>query len=167
MSRVSLQAYSLIPELSTVTTGYFDAFEYRKDRPLRWLQRLCLWTLRKIGCWRLMPEKFTKVAYREFDEGDVAKDLLRMIDGLRDLLGDGSDYVIFAGRDDLYRVLQQHGVRDDCEEHFPWSFTMNLQQDLHGRRSAFGVPVVSVPWMQGWVVLPISWLRAKQEERRW
>ncbi len=26
-----------------------DAFEFREDRPAHWLQRLCLWTLRKLG----------------------------------------------------------------------------------------------------------------------
>ena len=28
-----------------------DAFEFRKDRPAHWLQRICLWTLRKLGCY--------------------------------------------------------------------------------------------------------------------
>jgi len=28
-----------------------DTFAFRADRPAPWLQRACLWILRKLGCW--------------------------------------------------------------------------------------------------------------------
>ena len=40
---LELQPVSQVVELK-------DAFEFRTDRPAVWLQRLCLWVLRRLGC---------------------------------------------------------------------------------------------------------------------
>jgi len=42
-----------VVELRRVPTvrEFKDAFEFCKDRPAHWLQKLCLWTLRKLGCY--------------------------------------------------------------------------------------------------------------------
>jgi len=48
-----------------------DIFTYRRDRPAYWLQRICFWTLKKLGCtWQ---KKCEEIRWCSFTSTDLRK----------------------------------------------------------------------------------------------
>jgi hypothetical protein len=118
-----------------------DAFSFRKDRPAQWLQKLCLYTLRKLGAfdigekevvkhYTLKPRLFMERLYKQreylFSQFDREPSCL--------LIGAG-DFEEMMGMRDIHQYL---------------SFTGEYNRG----HEIIGLKVHIVPWMKGFIVLP-------------
>lgn len=121
-----------------------DAYMLRKDRPAQWLQRACLFILRKLGATaqtettevrrvRLDGEKFIARLFQQKEElfHQFGYEPCKLLIG-------GEDYEELMGTPEVYQLMR-----------FAAPFrTWNRVADLD---------VIVVPWMRGMVVIPDKW----------
>jgi hypothetical protein len=118
-----------------------DAYEFRQDRPARWLQRLCLWVLRKLGAFYqrdmvtvqrhvLKPKTFMDRLFKQREE--IASLLNR------------EPKVMLIGADDYFELMNEPAI------HQEFSFTAQYGK----RREILGMEVRVIPWMRGVLVMP-------------
>jgi hypothetical protein len=124
-----------------------DRFGFRKDKGLHWLQRACLWVLRKIGCNAFGEE--LKVTRQLIKPKGVADALMQQ--------KHVADHV-FDAPHKIHRVcLGPAQYREMMHE--PWvagyaNFLAYAHGGLDGKPMLFGLEVTVVPWMDGVLVLP-------------
>lgn len=131
-------------DTETVTAELPDAYAVRKDRPCRWLQRLCVWILRKLGAKAIRKRAETRWITVPI------RPLLDAVDRqLRDLflLNKRPDRIIM-GRDAFQEL-----TGDMLRAPHPFLFDAPCQA-TGGRARIAGVRVQVVPWLRGCVVLP-------------
>lgn len=124
-----------------------DAFEFREDRPAHWLQRLCLWTLLKLGA-------FSHREVLTIERHLIGKNGKRFMDRLFEQmrnLQDGFDREpdhLLIGADD-YAELMQEATRE--------YFHFDAEYMRGGRYpKVCGLRVEVIPWMRGVLVMPKS-----------
>lgn len=124
-----------------------EAFEFRKDRPAHWLQKLCIWTLRKLGA-------FHHGEVVTFERHVIGKNGRRFMDRLfeqrRNLLNgfDREPTRLLIGADD-YAELMQEATREHF--HFDAEY-MRGNGDRYPK--VCGLRVEVIPWMRGVLVMP-------------
>lgn len=116
-------------------------FTYRDDRPHRWLQRLCLWTLNKLRC-----------VYEPYETVGVERRVIRPVD-FAELFFKADEEIyknagrrprkIYVGGEDYGRIMGE-------AEAMRWFEFKTVMAD---GKTAFGVPVEVVPWMKGVLVV--------------
>lgn len=122
----------------------FEQFEFRKDRPARWLQRLLLWGLAKLGC----HVESNSVTYVEFRPNDVVEALSKQRNIAYEL-GRGDPMDVIMGCEDLFEILR---VMPPMQA-FHFDATRKVR-DHHGGTYVMGMRVTVVPYMRGVVVYP-------------
>jgi hypothetical protein len=124
-----------------------EAFEFREDRPAHWLQKLCVWTLRKLGA-------FHHSEVVTIERHVIGKNGRRFIDrlfeqmrNLRDAF-DREPSRLLIGADD-YAELMQEATRE--------YFSFDAEYMRGGRHpKVCGLRVEVIPWMRGVLVMPNS-----------
>jgi len=144
--------------LELFPTTVEDAFEFRKDRGWRWLQRLCFWVLKKIGAHRHITVE--KVSYGPFDNAQIGGRVFEIVEstiGWRNF--DASEWMLVMGRD-AYRELV-----NDRELFHAFGFIKTLEV-RHGpsnpvgpyfdyvRGQVYGIDIMVVPWVNGMALVP-------------
>ena len=134
---------------------YTESFEFRKDRPAHWLQKLCLFTLRKLKAFH-----FGKTLSVERH----AIDAKGFLDRLWKQNGDLHSYfnmkpsILLIGSED-YAELMQDKI---ANQHFSFAAEYWVQErktrlwgphEVHHRPTVLGMTVHVVPWMRGCVPL--------------
>ncbi len=121
-----------------------EAFAYRDDVRLRWLQRILLWGLRKIGAHR---QSRTETVKREtFD----AQDLFNAVfEAQKEVFEYRTPTKIYIGRSNFEEILdlppeQAMGI---------YSFDMAAKYGLSGRPMLCNLPVTVLPYMRGILVV--------------
>lgn len=118
-----------------------NAFSFREDRPYHWLQRLCLWGLRKIGAWD--QERVSTFNYLDIDVEASRAGVLRMLHSLGVHKEDAGR--LYCGREFFFELI------NDCRrEHSDFIFMHSEKFDAE----IFGIPVIVVPWMEGALITP-------------
>ncbi len=121
-----------------------DAYMLRKDRPAQWLQRVCLFILRKLGATaqtettevrrvRLDGEKFIARLFQQKEElfHQFGYEPCKLLIG-------SADYEDLMGTPEIHHIMR-----------FPAAYGIgNTIADLD---------VIVVPWMRGMVVIPDKW----------
>jgi hypothetical protein len=122
-----------------------DAFELREDRPAIWLQRVCLWVLRKLGCFACKEtvtierheigrhgDKFMERlwARREAVWGDFNREPTKLLLGAAD-----------------YQEL----MKESCTAGF--SFDARYYLGRNGRPEVMGLKIEVIPHMRGMLLL--------------
>lgn len=118
-----------------------DSFVFREDRPCKWLQKLCLSVLKKLG------------AFEWGEKETVEKYVLRPKDFMQRLFEQGAHIeqefnrepscVLIGGED-----FQEMMACRDVQHYF--SFDGSYNQG----RTVIGLKIHVVPWMKGILVLP-------------
>lgn len=122
-------------ESASFTKDDPDVFRFRHDRPLRWLQRLALWTLRKIGAHHtILHHEYTELRV----DLDAFSELRRQLRE-HSLDGRGHPLCVVMGHKEFREIVSSAPARPAC---------MILPDAI------LGVPLKVVPWMSGIVVVP-------------
>lgn len=131
-----------------------DAFEFRKDRPLRWIQRILFFLLRKIGAYRRM---------KELQVREVAFHVTYLMDSLmrqqHEVMQRSHDYRalgVLMGNDEFERLT---GEMLEIGHH------LTFKTPYHCRKEIFDMPIAIIPWMKGMLVVPRTVLDEMSEIR--
>jgi hypothetical protein len=133
-------------ERITTVVEIKEAFEFRKDRPAHWLQKLCIWTLRKLGA-------FHHSEVVTFERHVIGKKGRRFMErlfeqrcNLRDAFNREPTRLLI-GADD-YAELMQEATRE--------YFHFDAEYMRGGERypKVCGLRVEVIPWMRGVLVMP-------------
>ena len=122
---------------------YFDnlAFEYHKDRPMHWLQKFCLWILKKLKCQRAVRMK-SAVYNRIFSQSVI--DIIRRQSGaIEKIIAKRCKYVLLGNV--AMRELKVETFNRQIG--FDMNVPLACGRDYH--MEVFGIRVVLVPWFDG------------------
>lgn len=119
-----------------------DAFEVRKDRPCVWLQRLCVWVLRKL---RAYAQKDTVEIQRAVIDADTFMGrLFKQRRSLVEAFNSEPDRLLI-GCEDYAELMNSHEIMTRA-------FSFGARYG-HGQRM-LGLKVQVIPWMRGILVMP-------------
>lgn len=118
-----------------------EAFQLRKDRPALWLQKACLFVLRKLKAYyrdeKITIERHTIDAPTFMDRlFSQRKDLQRMFNMLPDH--------ILIGAEDYASLMREEATTK--------AFSFNAE--YWNNRTVLGMKVEVIPWMRGILVMP-------------
>lgn len=117
-----------------------DQYQLRRDRSAVWLQRLCVWVLRKLGAHAVVEvEDVTPV---EFYSDDLISALNRQRQEVSGRFGHKPARLVI-GAEDFRRLMNTPEIHQYVQ--------INTQYRGH---TVLGLRVEIVPWMRGMVVLP-------------
>ncbi len=118
-----------------------DAFRYTPKRPARWLQKLCIWVLRRLHCHSYREE----VAYTHHV---ISFDTVfeKVLHSQQDLLKRNyrEPYILFIGSEDLATLLDTEEMRSYFRMDVPY---------MRGR-TFLNMEIHVVPWMKGVLAVP-------------
>lgn len=122
-----------------------EAFEFRKDRPAHWLQRLCLWTLRKLGCFACTET----VTIERHNIGRHGKNFMDRLWERREAVWgffeDAPTRLLIGAQD--YSEL----MKEACTSGF--SFDGRYYMGRGGKPEVYGMKVEVIPHMRGMLLL--------------
>ena len=125
-----------------------DAYRYNPDRPARWLQRFCLWVLRKLHCHNYQEE----VAYtRHVIHPERVFD--RILRTHRELLDRNyqEPYILYIGAGTFRELMDDD--QEEIRELFRFAVSYE-HSDRFGHYRVMGMKVRVIPWMEGLVGVP-------------
>ena len=118
-----------------------DAFEFRKDRPAHWLQRICLWVLRKLGAHHMRDT--VTIRRHRLDAKTFMERLFKQRAELARLLNREPKRLLI-GSDDYFEMMNETAI------HQSFSFRAEYAKN----REILGLEVQIIPWMRGVLVMP-------------
>lgn len=129
-----------VPELEHVLVTVSGAYSYHDSRPLRWLQRLCLWILRTLGCQHLSVRDTVKVT--QFSMDSLLEAIWEQMMAIDFIYARKARYILI-GKDHLARLGAE--IQDCVAIDIPWA---------PGLKELYGARLITVPWFNGVVCLP-------------
>ncbi len=126
-----------------------DAYRYNSDRPARWLQRLCLWVLRKLHCHNYQEE----VAYtRHVIRPEKVFD--RVLKNHQELLERNvrEPHVLYIGAGTFAELMDEDEMKEIGN---PYRFNVTYMHGFNRRGPCLmGMEVHIIPWMEGVLGVP-------------
>ncbi|OGT59756.1 MAG: hypothetical protein A3E01_04645 [Gammaproteobacteria bacterium RIFCSPHIGHO2_12_FULL_63_22] len=116
-----------------------DVFTFNPKARLHWLQRACLWTLRKLGCHHWGEEE--KIARVLIDPRRVMEALFRQHSEVADALNEEPSR-LFIGAEDFKELMMD-------KDALPY---MTFRTEYNYGRRILGLNITVVPWMRGLLV---------------
>lgn len=133
-----IKSLELKPKL---TQDEFEwAFQYRSDRSYKWLQKLCFWILRKLKAFH-QEDRATYITI-EIDTEKFIKRLFQQRESIARCLSLDTTHLLI-GHDDFVELMEE------TKYYSSFSFVTKYG---YGQQ-LFGLKVIVVPWMQGFVLL--------------
>lgn len=128
-----------------------DSFEFRKDRPAHWLQRICLWTLRNLGCYSSKEvEEVTRHVIGRRGETFMNR-LLKAKAAIWGHL-EREPQTLLLGSEQYAELM--HEVPSNVTFSFGAEYYMG--NGANRRPTVVGLTVKVIPWMRGMLLLPDS-----------
>lgn len=117
-----------------------EAYQFRKDLGHHWLQKICFWILKKLGCYYFdYKSEFTTVAV---DPDNFMEKLFQQQSALLDL--DRRPKTLLIGGEDFQRLMSTREI----------SQYMYFEGRYKYLRLIETLEVHVIPWMQGMLVMP-------------
>lgn len=135
------QVINFVPLRETTQSVLTSAYTFRHDRPMHWLQRACLFVLKKLQCHRI-DQFFTIEKHVITDEKQMTL--------LRGLQRQGLEIDYLFHRKPKYLLIgpeEYTQLMDEPTSRFMWNFKIT-HQDFSG------LTVHVIPWMSGVLVVP-------------
>ncbi len=118
-----------------------DTYALRKDKPFFWLQRLCCWTMGKLGAYDV-GEKITYTSHT-IDTRSFVERLFRQTDHLTGHFNRRPTKILI-GSEDFAEMMGSEEIRQ----------LMNFRTEYNHGREIIGLQVEVIPWMRGILVMP-------------
>jgi hypothetical protein len=131
-----------IPEVKVMQ----EAFELNPRRPAVWLQRICIWILRKLGCYA----HFETVRIDRHYIGRRGNNFMERLWDRRKLIHGSFNHEptrLLIGAEDYARMMQEEYSKT------PFSFNAEYVMGKNGRPQIMGLHVEVIPWMDGILLL--------------
>ena len=122
-----------------------DVYQLRKDRPARWLQKVCLWVLRKLGAYHIVDD--VKIERYVIDADNFMSRLYKQQGVLLRLDMDPTHLLI--GAEDYAELMREVAATE----------MLTFRAEYYHGHSIMGMTVHVIPWMRGCLVLPDKALR--------
>ena len=117
-----------------------EVFTYRKDRPYKWLQRICLWVLKKL---RANYEEELKVLHTKvFDVNNIIENILEQ-QLLVEFVHNYKPKTILIGSGDMRELIGDPMIQSMMS----YMYTGN-------KREFNGLTIKVIPWMKGVLLVP-------------
>jgi len=119
-----------------------DQFRFREDRPLHWLQKACLWILRKLKCEGYVEELKVRTQRVRLD---------RLIEMIRK-----HQYDVYPRQIDRLVVgaKQFQQLYMETSQAYNHPFSMEIPPFEIGPDTVCGMRIQMVPWLDGCFILP-------------
>ena len=118
-----------------------EAFQLRKDRPAQWLQKTCLFVLRKLRAFHV--EELVTVDRRVINSGAFIDRLFNQRKDIEFHFNMKPNTLLIGAED--YAELMNEPMAEQM-------FSFNSEYGFG--REVFGMKVHVIPWMRGCLVLP-------------
>jgi hypothetical protein len=136
------------PTMTTDRRPIPGAFSFNPDKPLKRVQRLCLWVLERLGCQH--STEYKNYSRIEINLDSLFDMVLESADAVSALYGDAGYLVI--GKEQMDRLLIESG--DILRFNVPLNHEMSGEWRRGYAPTVAGLRIVMVPWFDGVVVLP-------------
>lgn len=141
-----MQHQAVIPRVRSEYVLVPDRYEYNRVRPLKWLQRSCIWVLDKLGCQSYGLE--TSIEYMRIGFDDIVDLVMRQRRAVEAIAGHGCKYLLL-GREQMREL-----VLSDQYGQTMFQFPPDYRASVHPHPMMFaGLNVVLVPWFDGVICL--------------
>lgn len=128
-------------------SDFVEAFQFRPERRLPWLQRACFYVLRKLRAYYADTKiNFDRIA---IDEEKFIDNVFKQQHELVRAFGKTPKRILMGAAD--YRKLM--GELHSPDHHFAFNSGYYVN-DYRGRETFIGLEVEVVPWMEGVIVMP-------------
>ena len=132
-----------------------DAYTFRKDRPWHWLQKLCLFTLRKLKAFHF--GKTLSVERHEIDPKNFMERLWKQKTELHSYF-DMRPTVLLIGAEDYAEMMQDKLVNQSMSFQAEYRFS-SRNREGHTKSMVLNMTVHVIPWMRGCVPLTAEYLK--------
>ena len=119
-----------------------DKFSFREDKKYHWLQRLCLNTLKKIGAYAKYED--VHVTRHRVDTDDLIKAIRKQNHIVQRVHG-RKPQTLYIGNETFSKLMSMPDIMHLIN---PMEFFTPQGKNI------FGLKVVIVPWMEGFLVTP-------------
>ncbi len=134
---------------------YTESFEFRKDRPAHWLQKTCLFILRKLKAFHF--GKTVSVERLEIDTKDFMERLWKQKSELHNYFN-MRPTVLLIGSEDYAELMQSKTINQAVSFQVEYRFSSrNREENI--KSMILGMTVHVVPWMRGCVPLNVGQLQ--------
>lgn len=131
-------------------------FELRPELGYVWLQKLAIWTLRKLQCFVETEEvQTTSIKMLTIDRGDLFEKLMRHCQSVKAHVDAGEELVLVIGEREMREIIGEAAPGTTA-----WSCLAEYHHSTFGSRKLLGLPVIVVPWMTGFAAIPNRLLRS-------
>lgn len=151
--------YQRVEALKTVyektTLEVKDHYQFRPDRKYHWLQKLCLWALRKLGCYALTTN--TNIVKHVVNTDTLMQGIFAQLGELAAIYN-YKGQVLLVGYEEFSQLQGfpiNHPLSIYCD--YMWQEYAGMKEDFSGpvyKRTAMGLRVIVIPWMKGFLIVP-------------
>src|ERR1700760_835201 len=124
-----------------------DTFELRPERPAVWLQRVCLWVLRKLGC-------FASTDVIRYERHHIGKNGERFMQRLLKAKNAIQGSLEMKPTRLLIGSEQYAELMEEMVSKAPFAFDSQYYIGGYDRPTVIGLRVEVIPWMRGILLLP-------------
>lgn len=121
-----------------------DQFEFREDKGFKWLQRLAIWVLRKLGCYALSEDIYYTKRVIKMD--DLIDGLIRQQHEIVSHYNLAGGERVLIGSEEFSKLMCQPETKE----------MLSFDCAGSGLRSFRGMSITVIPWMKGILVVPAS-----------
>ena len=134
---------------------YTESFEFRKDRPAHWLQKLCLFTLRKLKAFHF--GKALSVERHTIDAKSFMERLWKQRTELHSYFN-MRPTVLLIGAEDYAEMMKDKLVNQSMSFQAEYLFS-SRNREGHTKSMVLNMTVHVIPWMRGCVPLTAEYLK--------
>lgn len=157
---MSTSAYSLVTwPKSSVAVFLPDHYAFTPQRGWHWLQRLCLWMLRKLKCNAVSEE--IHWSQRRFDTREIGEAILRQHREVLAFIGTSDHDLCVLMGDEAFREVWRDADRSAPCGPMALNVSARIGRSAHGspHYELYGFRVVVVPWIVGVHVVPARYFQ--------
>ena len=149
----NVEHVALIDKLTSYE--HTESFEFRKDRPAHWLQKLCLFTLRKLKAFHF--GKALSVERHTIDAKSFMERLWKQRTELHSYFN-MRPTVLLIGAEDYAEMMQDKLVNQSMSFQAEYLFS-SRNREGHTKSMVLNMTVHVIPWMRGCVPLTAEYLK--------
>lgn len=141
-----IKTFAIKKEMKSI--DLYDTFKFNPKKKYKWLQKLCLNTLYKLGCYTSIID--TNITTIQITPKKFIEELLRQQHQIMKLCNYRPEKV-YMGQHDFYTISGE--IYNDT---YPMTININYDKGVKTKDDyvIYGLRVTIIPWMEGILVVP-------------
>jgi hypothetical protein len=124
-----------------------EAFQFRKDRPAQWLQKVCFFVLRKLQAFYISDA--VTIERHTLDAKTFMERLFKQKDGIERFFNRRPTKLLI-GAEDYAELMQEVAATQMFSFHAEYVYGSGYGSEI------LGMTVQVIPWMRGCLVMPAN-----------